>query len=85
MMKPNAWFEEFQKNISELIAKSPAADIERNVKAFMGQAFNKMDLVTREEFDVQADLLSRAQARIEALEQHLHALEARVAALESTE
>jgi BMFP domain-containing protein YqiC len=85
MMKPNAWFEEFQKNFSELIAKSPAADIERNVKAFMGQAFNKMDLVTREEFDVQADLLSRAQVRIEALEQHLHALEARVAALESPE
>lgn len=85
MMKANAWFEEFQKNISELIAKSPAADIERNVKAFMGQAFNRMDLVTREEFDVQSDLLSRAQVRIDALEQHLHALEARVAALDSPE
>jgi BMFP domain-containing protein YqiC len=85
MMKPNAWFEEFQKNVSELIAKSPAADIERNVKAFMGQAFNRMDLVTREEFDVQSDMLSRAQVRIEALEQQLHALETRVAALERTE
>lgn len=85
MMKPNAWFEEFQKNISELIAKSPAADIERNVKAFMGQAFNRMDLVTREDFDVQTDLLSRAQVRIETLEQHLHALEVRVAALERSE
>jgi len=84
-MKPNAWFEEFQKNISELIAKSPAADIERNVKAFMGQAFNRMDLVTREDFDVQSDLLSRAQVRIETLEQHLQALEVRVAALESSE
>lgn len=84
-MKANVWFEEFQKNISELIAKSPAADIERNVKAFMGQAFNRMDLVTREEFDVQADLLSRAQVRIDALEQHLHALEARVAALDRPE
>ncbi len=67
-MKSTAWFEEFQKNVSELIAKSPAADIERNVKAFMGQAFTRMDLVTREEFEVQADLLSRAQVRIEALE-----------------
>ena len=84
-MKPNAWFEEFQKNVSELIAKSPAADIERNVKAFMGSAFNRMDLVTREEFDVQAELLSRAQTRIEALEQHLQTLESRVAALESLE
>lgn len=85
MMKPNAWFEEFQKNVSELIAKSPAADIERNVKAFAGQAFNRMDLVTREEFDVQADLLNRAQVRMEALEQQMHALEARVADLERPE
>ena len=85
MIKPNAWFEEFQKNVSELIAKSPAADIERNVKAFMGQAFTKMDLVTREEFDVQAEMLGRAQVRIESLEKQLHALEARVASLESPE
>lgn len=85
MMKPKVWFEDFQKNVSELIAKSPAADIERNVKAFTGQAFNRMDLVTREDFDVQADLLSRAQVRIETLEQHLQALEVRVAALESSE
>ncbi|MDN3986541.1 accessory factor UbiK family protein [Zwartia vadi] len=84
-MKANAWFEEFQKNVSELIAKSPAADIERNVKAFMGQAFNRMDLVTREEFDVQAELLSRAHVRIETLEQQLHALEARVAKLENAD
>lgn len=84
-MKPNAWFEEFQKNVSELIAKSPAADIERNVKAFMGQAFNRMDLVTREEFDIQAEMLTRAQSRIDALERHIQALEARVAKLESPE
>lgn len=83
-MKSTAWFEEFQKNVSELIAKSPAADIERNVKAFMGQAFTRMDLVTREDFEVQADLLSRAQVRIETLEQQLHALETRVATLEKS-
>jgi len=59
-MKQSNWLEEFQKNVSDLIARSPAADIERNVKAFMAQAFSRMDLVTREEFDVQADLLARA-------------------------
>ena len=82
-MKSTAWLEEFQKKVSEIIAKSPAADIERNIKASMGQAFNRMDLVTREEFDVQTDLLSRAQERIEALEHQLHALEGRVATLEA--
>jgi BMFP domain-containing protein YqiC len=82
-MKSTVWLEEFQKKVSEIIAKSPAADIERNIKASMGQAFNRMDLVTREEFDVQTDLLSRAQERIEALEHQLHALEGRVATLEA--
>ena len=83
MVKPNAWFEEFQRNVSELIARSSAADIERNVKAFMGSAFNKMDLITREEFDVQADLLSRALSRIEKLENQVQSLEHRISTLES--
>ena len=83
MIPKNAWFEEFQKNISELIARSPAADIERNVKGFMGQAFNRLDLVTREEFDIQVDLLTRALSRIETLEKHTQVLEQRLSALES--
>ncbi len=83
MNKPKAWFEEIQKNVSELIARSPAADIERNVKGFMGQAFNRMDLVTREEFDIQVDLLTRALARIDALEKQAQVFELRLSALES--
>lgn len=77
MIKPNDFFEDFQKNMSELIAKSPAADIERNVKAMMAQTFSRLDLVTREEFDVQAQLLERALARITALESRVQALEGR--------
>ena len=56
------WMEDIQKNISDLIARSPAADVEKNVRAMMAQAFTKMDLVTREEFDVQADLRAPAPA-----------------------
>ncbi|MGB6104455.1 MAG: accessory factor UbiK family protein [Pusillimonas sp.] len=77
MINRNDWFEDFQKNMSELIAKSPAADIERNVKAMMAQTFSRLDLVTREEFDVQAQLLERALARITALESRVQALEGR--------
>ena len=73
----NDWMEDFQKNMSELIAKSPAADIERNVKAMMSQTFARMDLITREEFDVQAQLLERALARITVLESRVQALEGR--------
>lgn len=82
-MQKNPWFEEFQKNVAELIARSPAADIERNVKAFMGQAFTRMDLITREEFDIQAALLVKAHGRIESLETQLQALEHRISTLES--
>ena len=83
MIQKNAWFEEFQKNVSDLIARSPAADIERNVKAFMGQAFNKMDLITREEFDIQVDMLKRVQERAAALEEQVQQLEQRMTLLES--
>jgi len=76
-MKRNDWMEELQKNLSDLIARSPAADIERNVKAFLGSAFTRMDLITREEFDVQAELLARQRSRIEALEQRISELEKR--------
>jgi BMFP domain-containing protein YqiC len=75
MIAPNQLFDDFQKNMSELLAKTPAADIERNMKAFMAQTFARMDLVTREEFDIQADLLARALERIEALEARVQALE----------
>jgi BMFP domain-containing protein YqiC len=75
MIDRNDWFADFQKNISDLIAKSPAADIERNVKAVMAQTFSRLELVTREEFDVQVDLLERAIARIAALEARVQALE----------
>ncbi|HRL22693.1 MAG TPA: accessory factor UbiK family protein [Alcaligenes sp.] len=77
MINRSDWLEDLQKNVSELIAKSPAADIERNVKAFMGQTFNRMDLVTRDEFDTYKTMLERALARVAALETRLQALEGR--------
>ena len=70
------WMEDFQKNLSDLIAKSPAADVERNVRAMLTQGFSKLDLVTREEFDIQADLLARTRARVEQLAAQVDALQA---------
>ncbi|GGX25105.1 hypothetical protein GCM10007242_35900 [Pigmentiphaga litoralis] len=83
MINRTAWFEDLQKNISDLIARSPAADIERNVKGMMGQAFSKLDLVTREEFDIQTELLARTRIKVDALELQVKAMEARLAAMES--
>ncbi|WP_298015899.1 accessory factor UbiK family protein [uncultured Castellaniella sp.] len=75
MIAPNQWFDDFQKNMSDLLAKTPAADIERNMKALMAQTFARMDLITREEFDVQTDLLARALDRVQSLEARVQALE----------
>lgn len=77
MINRNDWVDDFQKNISDLIARSPAADIERNMKAFMTQTFSRLDLVTREEFDIQVQLLDKALLRITALESRLDQLEGR--------
>ena len=79
MINRNEWLDDLQKNVSELIAKSPAADIERNIKAFMGQTFNRMDLVTRDEFDTYKLMLERALARVAALETRIQTLEGRQA------
>lgn len=69
------FFSQLQQNVSDLIANSPAADLEKNMKAFMGQAFTRMDLLTRDEFDTQVALLERALARITSLEQRVQELE----------
>lgn len=70
-MEKQAFFQDFQQKVMELIKASPAADIERNIKALMGQTFNKLELVSREEFDIQAALLQSLQARVDALEARL--------------
>ena len=72
-------FEDIGAKVSELIATSPAKDLEKNVKAMMGSAFTKLDLVTREEFEVQREVLAHARARLAELEQRVAALEARLA------
>ncbi len=58
-------FEDFTQRVSGLIANSPAADIEKNVRSMMGSFFSKLDLVTREEFDTQANVLARTRQLVD--------------------
>lgn len=51
------------------------ADVEKNVRAAMSATFAKLDLVTREEFDVQTQVLHRTREKLEALEQRVAELE----------
>lgn len=76
-------FSELQQGLSDLIAKSPAADLERNMRALMTQTFSRMDLITREEFDTQLELLERALQRVQELEIRVAALEEAIALKEA--
>lgn len=79
-MDMNSFFNDLQSKISQAIEQSPAKDIERNVRAMMTQGFAKLDLVTREEFDIQTQVLEKTRARLEALEARVAELERHVAA-----
>ncbi|GAB3442074.1 accessory factor UbiK family protein [Massilia solisilvae] len=76
----NTFFNDLQDKLNQAFENSPAKDIERNVKAMMTQGFSKLDLVTREEFDIQAQVLAKTRAKLELLEARVAELEARLTA-----
>jgi BMFP domain-containing protein YqiC len=63
--------------IDEALRGSPAQDVEKNLKALLAAWFDRLDLVLREDFDVQKKLLERAQAKLAELEARIGELEAR--------
>ena len=73
----NNIFNDLQSKINEALESSPAKDLEKNVKALMAQGFSKLDLVTREEFDIQNQVLAKTREKLEALEKRVAELEAR--------
>jgi ubiquinone biosynthesis accessory factor UbiK len=78
-MQQNRMFEDLSGKISALLAQSPAKDVEKNLRALLASFFARLDLVTREEFDVQAKLLARSQEQLSALEARVAELEGRIA------
>ena len=50
-------------------------DLEKNLRATLNATFSKMEIVTREEFDIQASLLSRTREKLETLQEKLSELE----------
>jgi BMFP domain-containing protein YqiC len=77
MDAPN-FFNDLQSKINQVLENSPAKDIEKNVKALLNQGFSKLDLVTREEFDVQTQVLAKTRAKLEVLEARIAELEAQL-------
>lgn len=64
--------------IKEMLKNSPLSDMEKNIHALIQGAFTKMELVTRQEFDVQAEVLQNTKAKLAALEAKLVELEAQL-------
>lgn len=70
--------DEFTRRISAAIpggARELQEDVEKNVRAALSAAFARLDLVTREEFDVQKALLERTRMKLEELDRRLAELE----------
>jgi len=72
------FFDDLQSKINQALENSPAKDIEKNVKAMLTQGFSKLDLVTREEFDIQTQVLAKTRAKLDALEARVTELEAQL-------
>ena len=81
MMNQTA-FEEFKAKIEELLAGAATKDIEKNMRALLSAFLARLDLVTREEFDVQTEVLRRTQAQLAELEAKVADLERSAAAQE---
>lgn len=75
-MSTPRFLDEIGTRLSEVLAKSPAQDVEKNVRALLTTFFDRFDLVTRDDFEVQKRILERAMGRIAELEVRLGEVEA---------
>ena len=75
MEKMQSIANDMQTKVGDAIRQSPAKDLEKNVRGLMTQGFQKLDLVTREEFDLQTQVLAKTRAKLEELEAKVSALE----------
>lgn len=60
---------EIGSKVNEILASSPARDVEKNMRAMLTGAFARLDLVTREEFDVQQEVIKRTRIKLAELEE----------------
>jgi ubiquinone biosynthesis accessory factor UbiK len=71
------FIDDITAKLSELLAQSPVKDFEKNARAMLASMFAKLDLVTREEFDVQSQVLLRTREKLDELERRVAELETR--------
>ena len=70
--------QEISDKIREVIKNSPIEDMENNINAILKSIFTKMDLINREEFDIQTEVLRKTRLKLEAMEAKLRELETKL-------
>jgi len=70
--------QEISDKIREVIKNSPIEDMENNINALLKGIFTKMDLINREEFDIQTEVLRKTRLKLEAMEAKLRELETKL-------
>lgn len=70
--------DELSNKIKEIYSSLPADGAERNLHALLQGAFTKLELVTREEFDIQAEVLRKTRAQLADLEKQLAEIETKL-------
>ena len=75
MQFPSEKIKELSIKIRQLVESSPVSELESNLHALFQGALTKMELVSREEFDIQSALLARTQQKLRSLEEKIQALE----------
>jgi hypothetical protein len=76
-MDKTSFLDDLQDRVTAVMQQTPAADLQKNLKALLSQQFARLELVTREEFDTQTKVLARARAKLEELERRIAELEER--------
>ncbi|MEE8208044.1 MAG: accessory factor UbiK family protein [Nitrosomonadaceae bacterium] len=67
--------DEISKKVNDLVAQSPVKDVEKNLRVLLAGVFTRLDLVTRDEFDVQQEILMRTREKLSTLEAKITKLE----------
>jgi hypothetical protein len=79
---PRFSLDELARQMAQAVPKNVRAlgeDLERNFRALLQSGLERMDLVTREDFDLQAALLERTREKLEQMEERLAELEGSLA------
>jgi BMFP domain-containing protein YqiC len=69
------FLKDVNERVRQVFAQSPAADLEKNLRAMLTGLFARLDLVTREEFDIQRQVLLRTREKLSVLEARVSELE----------